>query len=125
MSKALLATGFPYDRHTSAHNNIPQASAFLRQCQGLRRAGAAALDLAYLSAGWLDGYWEYKLNPWDVAAGGLILNEAGGVLTDDNGGGEWLERGSVVASASVALHRSMIEALSSLSDPEEEDTDER
>ena len=125
MSKALLATGFPYDRHTSVHNNVPQASAFLKRCQGLRRAGAAALDLAYLSAGWLDGYWEYKLNPWDIAAGGLILNEAGGTLTDDTGEDEWLERGTVVASSSLALHRSMIAMLSSVSAPDEQSDDER
>ena len=78
LGQSLLATGFPYDRRTSLDNNMPQASALLRQCQGLRRAGAAALDLAYVACGWLDGYWEDKLHPWDMTAGCAIVEGAGG-----------------------------------------------
>jgi myo-inositol-1(or 4)-monophosphatase len=79
--ESLLATGFPYDRHTSEQDNLAEFGAFLKQAQGLRRCGAAALDLAYVAAGRLDGYWEYKLSSWDVAAGVLLVQEAGGLVT--------------------------------------------
>lgn len=85
LTESLLATGFPYDRHTSAQDNITQLAAFLKRAQGLRRAGSAALDLAYVAAGRLDGYWEYKLSPWDVAAGVLLVQEASGRVTDVTG----------------------------------------
>lgn len=84
--ESLLASGFPYDRHTSKRDNAVQFAAFLKRAQGLRRMGAAALDLAYVAAGRLDGYWEYKLNSWDVAAGVLLVEEAGGTVTDIDGG---------------------------------------
>lgn len=82
LTDSLLATGFPYDRHTSAEDNLVQLAALLKRAQGLRRAGSAALDLAYVAAGRLDGYWEYKLSPWDVAAGVLLVQEASGRVTD-------------------------------------------
>ena len=81
LADALLATGFSYDRQTRPDNNVAEFDHMLRRCRGIRRMGAAALDLAYVAAGWLDGYWEYRLQPWDVAAGCLILEEAGGVVT--------------------------------------------
>jgi myo-inositol-1(or 4)-monophosphatase len=81
LGDSLLATGFPYDVHSSAINNIAETAAFLKRARGLRRAGAAALDLAYVAAGRLDGYWEYKLNSWDAAAGVLLILEAGGQVT--------------------------------------------
>jgi myo-inositol-1(or 4)-monophosphatase len=83
---ALLATGFPYDRRTSLDNNVPQFSTMLRRAQGIRRVGAAALDCAMVAWGVLDGYWEYKLHPWDIAAGSLLVREAGGRVTDAEGG---------------------------------------
>lgn len=83
---ALLATGFSYDRHTRKDNNVAEFNHLLRRCRGLRRMGSAALDLAYVAAGWLDGYWEYRLKPWDVAAGCLIVEEAGGRVTRLDGG---------------------------------------
>lgn len=83
--ESLLATGFPYDRHTSEQDNLAEFGAFLKQAQGLRRCGAAALDLAYVAAGRLDGYWEYKLSSWDVAAGVLLVQEAGGMVTTMDG----------------------------------------
>jgi myo-inositol-1(or 4)-monophosphatase len=82
---SLLATGFPYDRHTSRLDNIAQLAAFLKRAQGIRRTGSAALDLAYVAAGRLDGYWEFKLNSWDVAAGVLLVMEAGGKATGMDG----------------------------------------
>ncbi len=80
--RALLATGFPYDRHTSSDNNLDPFGAVLQRAQGVRRAGAAALDLAWVARGRLDGFWEAKLQPWDVAAGALLVREAGGRVTD-------------------------------------------
>ncbi|MBM4320600.1 MAG: inositol monophosphatase, partial [Deltaproteobacteria bacterium] len=77
LSRALLATGFPYDRHTSPENNLAELGAFLRRAQCIRRAGSAALDLAFVARGWLDGYWEMKLQSYDVAAGALLVQEAG------------------------------------------------
>ena len=82
LDRSLMATGFPYDRRTSPDNNMDRAGLIIRHCQGLRRAGAAALDLAYVSAGWLDGYWEDKLHPWDVAAGVALVSAAGGRVSD-------------------------------------------
>ncbi|MBZ0306442.1 MAG: inositol monophosphatase, partial [Anaerolineae bacterium] len=82
---ALVATGFPYDRRTSPDNNIKEASAMLMQVQGFVRTGSAALDLAYVAAGRLDGYWEQKLNLWDCLAGIVLVEEAGGQVTDYQG----------------------------------------
>ena len=78
---SLLATGYPYDKHTSELDNLKETAIMLKACQGLRRAGSAALDIAYVAAGRLDGYWEYKLNSWDVAAATLLVTEAGGQVT--------------------------------------------
>jgi len=82
---SLLATGFPYDRHQSGNDNIAQLSAFLKRARGIRRPGAAALDMAYVAAGRLDGYWEFKLQSWDLAAGACLVLEAGGQVTDMDG----------------------------------------
>ena len=82
---SLLATGFPYDRHHSDHDNVKQFAAFLKRALGVRRAGSASLDLAYVAAGRLDGYWEYKLSSWDVAAGLLLVQEANGQVTNMEG----------------------------------------
>lgn len=81
LGQSLLATGFPYDRQHTDHDNVQQARAFLKRARGLRRPGAAALDVCYVAAGRLDGYWEYKLKIWDVAAAALILTEAGGRIS--------------------------------------------
>ncbi len=86
LDKALLATGFPYDRRDNAHYYLTFFEAFLTRCQGIRRAGSAALDLCYVAAGRTDGYWELKLKPWDVAAGALIVVEAGGAVSNFSGG---------------------------------------
>ncbi|HEY3169185.1 MAG TPA: inositol monophosphatase family protein, partial [Candidatus Binatia bacterium] len=77
LDKALLATGFPYDRREKADFYLTFFKAFMTRCQGIRRNGSAALDLCYVACGRLDGFWELKLKPWDIAAGALILAEAG------------------------------------------------
>jgi len=85
LDRALLATGFPYDRREKADFYLTFFKAFMTRCQGIRRNGSAALDLCYVACGRLDGFWELKLKPWDIAAGALIVAEAGGRLSDFSG----------------------------------------
>lgn len=94
----LLATGFPYDSATDPANNFDNFIAFQKAARGIRRAGAAALDLASVAAGRLDGFWELKLKPWDVAAGILLVREAGGTVSDFDGAPVSLSGGRIVAS---------------------------
>jgi myo-inositol-1(or 4)-monophosphatase len=85
LRKSLVATGFPYDRAESPENNVAEFSRIAPKVQGIRRGGSAAMDLCYVASGRLDGFWELKLKPWDMAAGMLIIQEAGGKVTDDRG----------------------------------------
>jgi myo-inositol-1(or 4)-monophosphatase len=98
LSRSLLATGFPYDLREDRNNNINYFEAMALSAQAVRRAGAAALDLAYLAAGRFDGFWELKLMPWDMAAGWLLVEEAGGVVTDLHGGPFGLYSPHILAS---------------------------
>ncbi len=82
ISRSLLATGFPYNIRQSSGQVVAQLEKVLVRCQGVRRAGAAALDLAYVACGRLDGFWEINLKPWDTAAGQVLVEEAGGKLSD-------------------------------------------
>ena len=86
LDQALIGTGFPYDRRERPEYYLAFVADVLRRSQGVRRAGTASLDLSYVACGRLDGFWEFKLKPWDVAAGALILREAGGRVTDCRGG---------------------------------------
>ncbi|MBJ6801845.1 inositol monophosphatase family protein [Geomonas propionica] len=85
LRQSLIATGFPYDVARGNENNFRNFFELQLAARGVRRAGAAALDLAYVAAGRLDGYWECKLKPWDVAAGALLVREAGGMVTNHKG----------------------------------------
>ena len=85
LSRSLLLTGFPYDRRARVDLYLSYVKAFMQRIQGIRRAGAAALDLCWIACGRVDGYWEWRLKPWDVAAGMLIVEEAGGRLSDFSG----------------------------------------
>jgi myo-inositol-1(or 4)-monophosphatase len=85
LDKALLVTGFPYDRRTNPNNNIRQFADFSLRAQGVLRLGSAALDLGAVASGRLDGYWEFKINPWDIAAGVLMVTEAGGRVSAPDG----------------------------------------
>jgi myo-inositol-1(or 4)-monophosphatase len=85
LDRSLLATGFPYDIGTSREDNLKFFNRFAKESQALRRAGSAALDLCYLACGRFDGFWELKLHPWDTAAAVLIVEEAGGKVTDFDG----------------------------------------
>lgn len=110
LNHSLLATGFPYDLRESPVNNLVHFENFLFCVQAIRRCGAAALDLAYVACGRFDGFWELKLNPWDVAAGSLLVEEAGGQVTDFRGGKLDLAAGEIVASNGL-IHSSMIKIL--------------
>ncbi len=85
LSGSLVATGFPYDIHRHPRPVMRALEAMIVKAQGIRRAGAAAMDLAYVACGRLDGFWEIKLKPWDTAAGQLLVEEAGGKVTDLSG----------------------------------------
>jgi myo-inositol-1(or 4)-monophosphatase len=104
--RALLATGFPYDVAERAQRPLRLLAAFLPRAQGIRRAGSAALDLSYVAAGRYDGYFEGTLKPWDLAAGMLLVKEAGGTVTDLAGAPADLFAGDVLAT-NGALHAEM------------------
>jgi myo-inositol-1(or 4)-monophosphatase len=110
LSKSLLATGFPYDVRTNPHNNFAQFRQFQLRAQAVRRAGSAALDCAWMAAGRLDGYWEFRTNPWDVGAGALLVREAGGRVTTAEGDENFLGRDSIVAS-NGPIHAQMLRVL--------------
>ncbi len=109
----LLATGFPYDIRTSRENNLDHFRAFALAAQGLRRTGSAALDLCYVAAGRLDGFWESKLNPWDCAAGFLMVTESGGRVTGYEGQPVTIYDAEVAAS-NGRIHEQMIALLGDL-----------
>lgn len=112
---AVVTSGFPYDKHTNPDNNLREWAAFLTKIRGERRLGSAALDLCYVAAGRLDGYWEKDLKTWDVMAGMLIAREAGGTVTD-YAGGAWPQRedrGRYVAS-NGRIHAEMLGVLRSV-----------
>jgi myo-inositol-1(or 4)-monophosphatase len=108
---SLVATGFPYDRHSSDQDNVAQFERFLKRTHGVRRPGAAALDLAYVAAGRLDGYWEYKLNSWDVAAGILLVQEAGGLVTDIQGQPAIMAPKLELIVSNGRIHEQMVDVL--------------
>ena len=108
--KSLLATGFPYDIREDSHNNLNYFNEMILEAQAIRRAGSAALDLAYVAAGRFDGFWELKLNPWDIAAGWLLVEEAGGIVTDMGGNDYHLESSSILAS-NGRIHKEMMDVL--------------
>ena len=110
LNSSLLCTGFPYDRRTSTHNNVGEFARLLMASQSVRRDGSAALDLCYVAAGRFDGFWEFKLKPWDTAAGTLILQQAGGMVTNIVGDQHIPEMESIVAS-NGKIHQAMLDEL--------------
>jgi myo-inositol-1(or 4)-monophosphatase len=111
--KSLLATGFPYDRAVSKENNLNYFNALIMASQEIRRSGSASLDLCAVAAGRLDGYWELKLHPWDVAAGSLIVREAGGMVSDFSGTHFSIRDKELVAS-NGKIHGIMLDTLNSV-----------
>jgi myo-inositol-1(or 4)-monophosphatase len=114
LNASLLATGFPYDIRTDSQTNLDNFCAFAVRTQGIRRSGSAALDFCSVAAGRLDGFWELKLNPWDCAAGYLIIREAGGKVTNFRGGSGSIYDRQVVASNGL-IHEEMIRVLETTS----------
>lgn len=98
LNNALLATGIPYYQFDYVDAYLESFKHFMMNTAGIRRAGSAALDLAYVACGRVDGYWELNLKPWDIAAGALIVMEAGGLVTDMVGGEDFLKSGNLIAA---------------------------
>ena len=111
LSESLIGTGAPIRHEQRIATYIPQFERVIGATAGIRRAGSAALDLAYVAAGRLDGFWELNLKPWDIAAGILLVEEAGGIVTEMNGG-DVLETGNVLA-ATPKLHPHLAELINS------------
>lgn len=110
LDQAMLTTGFPYDLPTNPANNLAEWSHFQRVAGTCRRFGVASLDLCFVAAGWCDGYWERRLAPWDLAAGALIVAEAGGNVTNTAGGPFDAHTGEAVAS-NGAIHDGLVSEL--------------
>ena len=96
---ALIGTGFPYRDKARMHDYLKMLESVLLKTAGIRRPGAAALDLAYVAAGRLDGFWEFGLHLWDIAAGSLLVREAGGLISELQGKDDYLESGNVIAGS--------------------------
>jgi myo-inositol-1(or 4)-monophosphatase len=111
LESSLLVTGFPYDIRTNPDNNLDNYTAFALISQGVRRLGSAALDLCYVAAGRLDGYWELRLNPWDWAAGVLLVREAGGTVTTFKGDNKVLNGDETLVASNGQIHQQMMQVL--------------
>jgi len=111
LNRSLLVTGFPYDAWDSEFDNFANFVKLSKKSMGVRRLGSAALDLCYVAAGRLDGFWELALSPWDVAAGGLICEEAGGHVTDVFGGPDYISPPQSVLATAPGIHARLLEEL--------------
>lgn len=107
LSDSVIATGFPYDNKNIYNGHIHVLSHIIHNARALRRLGSAALDLCYVAAGRFGGFYEMALNPWDIAAGGLIVQEAGGHVSDFSGNNDWLSRGEVLAATPI-VHQELL-----------------
>ncbi|HEV7379110.1 MAG TPA: inositol monophosphatase family protein [Dyadobacter sp.] len=111
LQESLIATGFPYYKFEKQKRYMHILELLMRKTHGIRRMGAAAVDLAYVAAGRFDGFYEYNLNSWDMAAGVLMIKEAGGTVTDFNGGDNYLFGGDIIAAAGA--HQELVEVIRS------------
>lgn len=111
LGHSLLVTGFPYDVHTTPNNNLDNYTKFVLNSQGVRRLGSAALDLCYIGAGRLDGYWELSLKAWDLCAGALVAMEAGAKVTEVSGKVNFFKHPLSVLAANPVLHQKMMQEL--------------
>lgn len=111
LDRSLLVTGFSYDIRTNPVNNLEQFAYFSLHSQGVRRFGSAALDLCYVGAGRFDGYWELEIKPWDIAAGGLIAEEAGATVTDIQGDPDYMTPPCSILAASPIIYKEIIRKL--------------
>jgi len=111
LQKSLLVTGFPYDAWDTKYDNFANFVRLGKLTQGVRRLGSAALDLCYVAAGRFDGFWEMSLNPWDIAAGGLICEEAGAQVTNVDGGGDYISPPQSVVASAPGIHPLLLQEL--------------
>jgi myo-inositol-1(or 4)-monophosphatase len=112
LGRSLLSTGFPSDRRTNNDNNLPEFNALERRTHGVRRQGAAALELAWVAAGIVEAFWHPRLKPWDAAAGWLLVEEAGGYVTEYDGRPWRLNSETMVASnGQPALHAAILDTI--------------
>lgn len=109
--QSLLVTGFPYDIRETQDNNLDHYANFSLRSQGVRRLGSAALDLCYVAAGRLDGFWQVEIQSYDIAAGTLIVEEAGGVVTGVRGGPDFLTSPCSVLATNGQIHQAMLDVL--------------
>ena len=107
---ALLGTGFPFKEPRHVDSYLQMFKSLMLQTAGIRRAGSAALDLAYVACGRLDGFWEIGLKPWDLSAGALLIEEAGGVITDFRGGPDYMKNGNVVCG-NHRIHQAILQSI--------------
>ena len=114
---SLLVTGFRYDIQTNPDNNFREFAEFHLRARGVRRLGAAALDLAYVAAGRFDGYWELEMEAWDLAAGAVIVREAGGVVTRLDGSSDMLRAPLSLVASNGRIHAEMLRVLADLRRP--------
>ncbi len=112
LSEGLLATGFPYYHFNKRDDYLDIIKEFLNETHGIRRLGSAAMDLAFVACGKLEGFFEYNLHPWDIAAGSIIIKQAGGKITDFKGGDDFLFGDQFCASNSL-VHDEMLDIISS------------
>jgi myo-inositol-1(or 4)-monophosphatase len=111
LQRSLLVTGFPYNAWDTPQDNFANFVKFGKLTQGVRRLGSAALDLCYVAAGRFDGFWEMALHPWDVAAGGLICEEAGARVSNVHGGPDYISQPQSVIAAAPGIHPDILEKL--------------
>jgi len=111
LQQSLLVTGFPYNAWDTPQDNFANFVKFGKLSRGVRRLGSAALDLCYVAAGRFDGFWELALNPWDVAAGGLICEEAGARVTNAQGGDDYISPPQSILATTPGIHMRMLEEL--------------
>lgn len=107
---ALLGTGIPFREEQDLDLYLKTMKAVLPGTAGVRRAGSAALDLAYVAAGRMDGFWEFSLHPWDMAAGILLIREAGGIVSDFDGQANYMKNGNIIAGG-LKVHAAMLKAI--------------
>ena len=110
LANSLLGTGFPFRNDRWVDDYMSTLKNFIPRCVGIRRAGSAALDLAHVAAGRFDGFWEFDLSTWDIAAGVLLIQEAGGIVTDLAGGKDYLETGHILAG-NPRIHQQMLNQI--------------
>jgi myo-inositol-1(or 4)-monophosphatase len=111
LQKSLLVTGFPYNAWNTPQDNFANFVKFGKLSQGVRRLGSAALDLCYVAAGRFEGFWELALNPWDVAAGGLICEEAGARVANVDGGADYLSPPQSIIACTPGIYSRMLDEL--------------